>query len=389
NYATIQGSTDTTLTATNGSINNYSTGKITGGSGTTTINALNNAFNNLSATSLLTSNNNAIFNVKDLNNNGAIDVANNLTTNVSNNLNNNSTALIWSGNDMTLNVANILTNTSADIYATNNLTIQKNSAGDKTTSVQNVSGEIATYNGDIVINAATFSNIRALSPVQEGKILSMPNARNSTNMDYWKKYAQNCSGNNCENWSYYYAGWSYPKDNSTSAKLSSGKNLTLNLSSFYNESSDVTSVGNMNINFQNSFNNYSIKSLIGNFVYVFIAAWDRDYHVLYNANTGAIIKGGDDTVIPSNYLVVFPAYIKAGSSLTIAQNGVNKNSTFVNSTNVLQNTSVSKVDQQTATTTINKIDIYTLGQTGALTVDLSAITTAIGNNRSATSGSSQ
>ena len=157
NYGTILGSTDTTITSTYGNINNYSTGKITGGSGTTTINTLNGAFNNTDQTSLFTANNNAIFNSKDLNNTGEISVANDLTTNITNNLTNNPTALIWSGHDITFNIANTFLNNQADIYADRNLTIQKNTSSDssqnKTNLVQNISGNIETYSGDMIIKA--------------------------------------------------------------------------------------------------------------------------------------------------------------------------------------------------------------------------------------------
>ncbi|MBM3579883.1 MAG: filamentous hemagglutinin N-terminal domain-containing protein, partial [Alphaproteobacteria bacterium] len=254
NYGTIQASTDLTLTSNDSVINNY--GTIRGGSGTTTINS-GSSFNNAFASSVLTSNNNLNLNLgDDLNNYGEISVANDLTTNITNNLNNNSTALIWAGNDATFNIANTFTNTSADIYANRNLTIQKNIAGDKTTSVQNISGNIETYNGNIVINATSLENKRLVDPLS--KVLGIPNARSNTNMSGWVYQYSWCGGNNCENWHHIYYGSNYLNSNSISGKIFSGKDLTLNLGSFKNDTSEIYSVGNTNIGYQTSFINNSV-----------------------------------------------------------------------------------------------------------------------------------
>ncbi len=379
NYATIQGTTDTTLTATNGSVNNYSTGKITGGSGTVTINALLNAFNNLSSTSTLTANNNAVFNVKDLNNNGAIDVANNLTTNITNNLNNNATALIWSGNNMTLNVANTLTNTSADIYANNNLTIQKNTFGDKLASLQNVSGNIETYSGDILISAAIINNARSIAPVTA--LLTLPNGyvyqypygqkwinhdtQNWTYRNHW------CFGNYCRNHVYQYTTQQgVVNTNSISGKISSGNNLVMDSSSFTNDVSEIYSAKDMSIK-TGSINNNSFS-------------YYKD--VTYNLTVGEYGYRHNEYFF-SNLQSYLP-YIKSGGSLSITQNGSNTTSSFLNNNNVVQNVVLNKVSQKSQSTSINGISSYTLGQTGAISVDLSAITTAISNSSSSTSGSS-
>lgn len=367
NYATIQGSTDTTLTATNGSINNYSTGKITGGTGTLTLNSLNNAFNNLSATSLLTANNNAIFNVKDLNNNGSIDVANNLTTNVTNNLNNNSTALIWSGNNMTLNVANTLTNTSADIYANKNLTIQKDSLGNKLSSLQNISGNIETYNGDIIINASTISNTRSAFKTQNL-------AKSYGCWTYQRDYA--CFGTLGGN-DVVRASISGSMGNQ--GAILSGAKITINTDNLTNDASTLSSVGNTTINYSGSLNNNSrvYESYTKNM-------WNCWGGCLNGGVEAAIARTGKNNYYSESYL----AYIKTGGALSITQNNTNLTSSFVNGNNVVQNTLVTGIASQSKSTTINNINSYTLAQTGVVNVDLSSIISAIGNSGVSTSGSS-
>jgi filamentous hemagglutinin len=383
NYATIQGSTDTTLTATNGSINNYSTGKITGGSGTTTINATNNAFNNIDSKSLVTANKNAIFNVKNLNNNGEISAANDITTNITNNLNNNATALIWSGNDATFNVANNFTNSQAEIYANRNLTIQKNSSSDsslnKTASVQNVSGNIQTYAGDIIIKTSSLENERSESPIIQliqPSDYSYPNLVKWTNHDLYKwtdlAYSY-CDGNYCERKRYYAYSASPDNINSVSANISSGGNLTLDSYYILNEISNIDAKLNINIFTQNLINR-SIS----------YDGWKWNYIT----SEGKVFNEYNQISDPL-YKRNFYSYIKSGASLTITKNNTDATESFIkNDNNIQTNTNIEGASYKSQSTKINKIDIYTLGQTGIINVDLSSITSAISNNRSSTSGSS-
>ena len=382
NYATIQGSTDTTLTATNGNVNNYSTGKIAGGSGTTTINATNNAFNNIDSKSLVTANKNVIFNVKNLNNNGEISAANDITTNITNNLNNNSTALIWSGNDATFNVANNFSNNSATVYANRNLTIQKNNSSDsslnKTASVQNVSGNIQTYAGDIIIKTSSLENKRSESPIIQliqPSSYSYPNLIKWTNHDLYKwtnlVYSY-CDGNYCERKRYYAYSASPDNINSVSANISSGGNLTLDSHYILNEISNIDAKLNINILTQNLINR-SIS----------YDGWKWNYIT----SDGKVFNEYNQISDPL-YKRNFYSYIKSGASLIITKNNTDATESFIkNDNNIQTNTNVEGASYKSQSTNINKIDIYNLGQTGIINVDLSSITSAISNNGSSTSGS--
>ena len=346
NYGAILGTTDTTLTATNGSVNNYSTGEITGGSGTTTVNAANGSFNNTNQTSVFTANNNAAFNVKDLNNTGAISVANDLTTNVTNNLTNNPTALIWSGHDIIFNVANTFLNNQADIYADRNLTIQKNSSTDasqnKTNLVQNISGNIETYSGDINIKAVTLENKRSSMKSQGADYV------------YGQAYV---TGGDCHR-----SRLGKLKCNPTiyrdlhaanilgaaglEASIFSGNGITINSNSLLNDASSMISSSNFGIN----------TSIFNNNSYTFVQYDDASRSYEY-----------------------YNAYIKSGGALTITQNGAS-NPSLINGSNVVQYTASSGNAKQSQNTSINHIDSYQLSQTGALAVDLSSIINAINNS---------
>ena len=354
NYGIIIGTTDTTLTAINGSINNYATGKISGGSGSANVYATNGLFNNTSQTSVFTSNNNAIFNVKDLSNNGEISVANDLTTNVTNNLTNNPSALIWSGRDIVFNVANTFLNNQADIYADRNLTIQGNSSSDasqnKTKLVQNISGNIETYSGDIDIKAITLENKRSSMKSQgadyvygqayvtggdchrnwKGKVKCNPRI-------YRDLYAANILGT---------AG--------LEAAIFSGNGITIDSNSLLNDASSIISLSNFGIN----------TSIFNNNSYTFVQY--------------------DDTSRRYEY---YNAYIKSGGALTITQNDA-INPSLINGSNVDQYTSLDGNSKKSQNTSINQIDSYQLAQTGAINVDLSSIVNAIKKNNSATSDAS-
>ncbi len=343
NYGAIIGTTDITLTATEGNINNYGAGKITSGSGIAIVNAISGAFNNNAQKSLFTANNNAIFNVKNLNNFGEISVANDLITNIENNLINNPTALIWSGRDATFNVANIFLNNQADIYADRNLTIQKNSSADpaqnKTNLVQNISGNIETYNGNINIKAITFENKRS--------------SMKSQGADYVYGQAYVTGGDCHRNWRgklkcnpkiyrdlhaaniYGVAG--------LEASVLSGGGINIATNNLLNDASSIIASSNFGIN----------TSILNNNSYTFVQY--------------------DDTTRNYEY---YTSLIKSGGGLSITQNGV-LNSSLINVGNVVQHVSSGGNSRQLQNTAINKIEIYKLAQTGVLEVDLSDIINAL------------
>ncbi|MDX2082577.1 MAG: hypothetical protein SFV53_01125, partial [Rickettsiales bacterium] len=397
NYGKITANSNITLTSTLGDINNYYSGIIKNSSTTLTINALNGAFNNKNKTrtdqfgnvttigsAQAISNYDLILNVKNLNNDGEIAAANDITTNITNNLNNNKSASIWSGNNMKLNVANILSNSEASIYATKNLTIQKldeanpdyDPDNNKTNSVQNISGDIQTFAGDIEIDANELNNNRLIKVAN--KILLEPDSPSNTNMEGWNHYHQHCFGDNCEVWVHLFSNSNYANKNSVAAEIASGRNLTLNLDKLNNETSSIRSSKDLTINFKNEFNNKTINTLIGNFTYEYYTSWRGHGNIYHDDN-----KGGA-TINLSDYFVAFPAYIKSGTSLTIKENGADVTQAKLNNdSNIQRFTKESGPDKIDHPITINNIDIYQLSQNGVINVDLSSITDAIaGNNNS-------
>ena len=358
NYGTISASTDLTLTSTNGAINNYKS--IIGGNKETTINVANSGFTNATSSSVLTSNNNLIFNIRNLTNSGEISVANNLTANITNNLYNNPTALIWSGNDATFNVANSLVNNQSDIYANNNLIIQKNTSLNallnKASLVQNISGNIETYAGDIVINASTLTNQRSSMKTQS--------------YTYWQS---GCHFHNHE--CHYDSSYTASASGTVGANssITSGSDLSLNLGTLNNNSASILAVKDVQIdaptinNTSNTFESYQNAS------YDWWGCCNP-----YNWLT---------TYKPSNMSKEsYSAFIKAGGSLTVTQNG-SVNPSFVNGSNVTQYSSVGSTSSQLRSTTVNYVDSYTLGETGVVNIDLSSITNAISGSSYASGGS--
>ncbi len=351
NYGTISSTTDLTLTSTNGGINNYNT--ITGGDGETIINVANSGFTNFSSNSILTSNNNLTFNTKDLTNSGEISVANDLTANITGNFNNNSTALIWSGNDLTFNVVGNFINNQADIYANNNLTIQKNTSTNtsenKANSVQNISGNIETYNGDIIIKAGTLEN-----------------KRTSMKLQSYVEWQSGCHFHHHE--CHFDSTYTATISNSAGAlsQISSGQNLNIETDTFTNDASNIFSVGNLSINSSTLNNNsYLLESYVKS---------AYDWWGPYRPTWG--------NIAPTNYYYeTFSALIKSGGSLSGSV------TSQINNTTIAQNSSVSNNAQQSKSTTFNKVDSYTLGQTGVANVDLSSIAAVLSSSSAASSGS--
>ncbi len=406
NYGIISAETDLTLTANSSAINNY--GSITGGSGTTAINAAG-SFNNALTTSKLTAANNLNFNIgDDLNNYGEISAANDITANVADSLSNNPTALIWSGRDSVFNVANSFINNQADIYSDRNLTIQKststNDSLNKTTLLQNISGNIETYSGDIIIKAATLENKRAIDVVnKKPRYYTQSNWQNDWNLiEKW------CFGDNCGNKVDDYFVTVTKNSNSFSGKINSGNNLTIESNNFNNLLSEISAAGNTAIS-ANVFVNSQENNLVGNAVYrknggsyslitpmYSRNSWDGVSFELYRpaGYTFSYVGTGRYHVLrhqvvenmPSYYFENFFSLIKSGGSVSITQNGVQKPS-LINGTTIAQYTQPIAITEQNQSTTFNNIDSYALAETGVINVDLTKILSAI--NGSAQSASSK
>lgn len=396
NYGTISATTDLSLTATEGNVNNYSSGKITGGTGTATVNALNGTFYNFNntngsgqviATSLFTSDNDAIFNVKNLSNSGEISVANDLTTNVTGDLNNNSTAYIWSGHDAIFNVANNFINTKAEIYAERNLTIQKSTSTDttlnKTASFQNLSGNIETYSGDLTIKATSFYNGRkdgivTLEPVwdetyhvcnssltscQYGEY-RLPAGSFLVNHDLFTWIYLGSNVNNGTNYAYA----AKRIENNDDRTIYSGKDLIIQSNSFNNDVANLLSKENTTISFSSSFQN-NAKILPGIF-------FSDSYGGSCGGQYGSCDKYWVNYLEGSDFYTTYNAFIKSGTSLTITQNGTSR-ADLLNSNTITNYSNNGSINQQSNSTTYNQIDSYTLGETGVINVDLTKIASAI------------
>ncbi|MBP7710292.1 MAG: hypothetical protein KA100_04400 [Rickettsiales bacterium] len=437
NYATISSATKLNLTSTNGNINNYSNAKITGGDDAATITALNGGFYNLGASSLFTSNNNADFNVKNLSNFGEISVANNLSTNITQDLlNQSSTALIWGGNDLTLNVAGTLSNSGADIYAIKNLTIQKNASDDasqnKAKLVQNISGNIESYAGDILINAEELINQRSadnLSIVIDSSYVDVaqqfyehgPNRSPliTTNvwpggcgldcttavrfdipgLSYFANYGYNITDHFGQSNSYIEKNVVVKRKENTNNIDSKifAKNITINSDKFTNHSSEIAATENININ-TSQFNNTS-QAVTDTVKHTCRTNGHCDIFQL-NLPVGevGVVDKGSYTykflgTLPHDYSYQFEsvssymkASIKAGGSMTITQNGSDVTSSkILNDTEIQKGVDVDDVNYESKTTSFNKVDTYTLAETGAITLDLSSITSAINSKNSSKS----
>ena len=396
NYGTVSATTDLTLTATEGNVNNYSTGKITGGTGTATVNALSGTFNNFNntnssnqviATSLFTSDNDAIFNVKNLSNSGEISVANDLTTNVTGDLNNNSTAYIWSGHDAIFNVANNFINTQAEIYAERNLTIQKSTSADtalnKTASFQNLSGNIETYSGDLTIKATSFYNGRkdgivTLEPVWDETYRVCDSSVSWCQSGEYRLPVGTFLGNHdLFNWVYlgsnvnngtHYAYAAKRIENNDDRTIYSGKDLIIQSDSFNNDVANLLSKESTTISFSSSFKN-NAKILPGIF-------FSDSYGGGCDGQYSSCFKYWINYLENADFYTTYNAIIKSGTALTITQNGTSR-ADLLNTNTITNYSSNSAINQQSNSTTYNQIDSYTLGETGVINVDLTKIASAI------------
>jgi adhesin HecA-like repeat protein len=432
NYGTISATTNTTLTASEGNINNYAVGKITGGSGTTLINALNGSFNNTSNTSLFTANNNAVFNVNNLNNSGEISTAYDFTANISNNFTNNASALIWTGRNTTFNLsstqksansnaatAGIFKNYKADIYSGGNITIQRNdgtdTASNKINLFQNISGSIITLGydldgntvdesenefGNIIIKANIFENKRSIDPktglvtLPEEYIYSWGDTQYGTKWTNTNAVALIYVGNagtNDNAWHDNYAA-TQGQNNLTSiaGSLNAANDFTIQTNNLLNYVSDISSVGNMTIQ-ANIFNNNSF-SYYQNFYYEKISLSGGGMQYKYGKFTNlkemsSSIKSGKSFLGSGfsnlNNVTISPKY-QEGSSTVGDKTPYNVEDTGDSEYVASGLTTLKAASDRSHSSTVNNIDIYTLATTGVITVDLSGISSAISDSLAST-----
>ncbi len=435
NHKIISATNNLTLNATGGNINNYDNSKIEGGSGITTINALNGNINNLYQTSTFSSNNAAIFNSRNLNNSGAILASGNLTINLTNNLDNNQSALIWSGKNSIFNIANNFSNKrNAYIYSQKNLTIQKNNSFDsnqnKIESLENNSGTITTYEGDISIKAKIINNQRDSI---DYKLISV--ATNSSNNENERFYEGGWYGWVEGGWfgltlirfdwvdhpyqsRYGYLiedGWQQDSsidktvvtkrfDDPTNlfSKINSGGDIFIESINFNNRSSEITANRNITLN-ASTFNNESIAitNSVSHTCYTSGTCYVYDFISLdptilnFNQRTdlfhnGNVVKDPNDNRRTyqlhdgESHLIEVASSstkssIKAGGFLlgTISSKIDN---------NITQNSIIDATNKTEKSTGVNAVNLVM--ETGIINIDLTSISSAIGDKSNSQNSSS-
>lgn len=364
NYSILSSNKDLTLTSTSGNINNNINAEIIGGTGKLTLSAKNGAVYQNSLHSLV-SNGDLTLDVDDFENTGRVDIAGDFTLNVANNLTNAAGALIYSGGDMELNVVNNLINYSgAVIYSEGDLTIQKyattstnyDASNNKSKLVNNLSGQIISYEGDIRIDAETITNDRAINPFNalidpynKGAV----GVYNTTSLpQYWGNYTWDgaggyCFGHKCWEHVYYYKAKQLTNSGSIASYIQSGGTLTFNAGTLSNNASNIFATGDITVN-ADTFNNHSIND-------PGLFAWR------------GIFTGNDDrTVITSitdtnAYAQSNPSSFKSGGKITLNVTNNISNAATANGTETIS-TKSSQI--------VNSIDVDDLSTTGTISIDL-------------------
>ncbi|BFM18646.1 hypothetical protein R50073_48290 [Maricurvus nonylphenolicus] len=211
----------------------------------------------LSATGLTNTSGGIIASAKDIslnitgnvNNQGRLSAARNLTINAvditntgtlgagsdlgitANSISNGNNSLLFSGNNMSLALVQNLTNNYGTLFANNNIDITSS-----TGQVENISGTINAYNGNLSIAANAIINRKSQFSVSSS-------LTSNSGVNYW---CTDCSG---DNYTWYWEAYSYYTDvisqDSPTAYLLSGADMTLVGGSITNEYSAITAVGDL------------------------------------------------------------------------------------------------------------------------------------------------
>jgi len=151
-------------------------------------------------------------------NNGMFNAGNDLTLKISD-LTNNMT--LFAGNNMNLYTTGVLSNTAnSNIFALNNLTMAANAAGGKSTSIINDQADIQALNGNINMNALSFTNMTT-APVITTTTSGVPGGVQTTTDVLQTRFKE--------------------------AQLLSGGNINLNADSILNRYSLISANGNINV----------------------------------------------------------------------------------------------------------------------------------------------
>ena len=429
NYGHIIGQGDIILKSVNGDINNYSGAELLVGkhgekTGSLTMQAVKGNISQNSKNSVVVNGDHTIT-ADNYTNTGRIDIAGSLVMNIATNLINEVGAMIYSGTNMFLNVVNNLTNKkSATIYAENDLyiknraltTAEQNTLNTlkseiaatsdniiikqkrleianifdnlRINKLENLSGNIETYNGDIYIGAKTLENKRSELPTQGAEI-----------------YYNHVDGYtfNYRHWNHYWETKLYRSEKqgsgTKSAIINATNNLTINSDTLTNSSSSIYAKNDMTIK-SNSIDN--ISNIYRDYVkmthrrteinwqwrdrefYYTGTSYTPDLYAGFNGSPNYHYQAGynHDNTRYKNTTYQELANIKAGGNFigTIAgdinnishehraNNAVIIGNAIANT--IMQKTNVQSVIQESSQV-VNGIDISTLLSSGKLSQDLS------------------
>ncbi len=404
NYAILSAKTILSLKSLNGNINNYDGAELLASNqdnpsnSQLTLEAINGAINQYSKNSVVVNGDHTIT-ANDYTNTGRIDIAGTLTMNITNNLINEIGALIYAGNNMYLNIGYDLTNkTNATIYAENDLIIRKreftnqeqsnlNNLKDDITNLElitdktedqidllkqkrqqlidlyslikinkldNISANIQTYNGNIIIYTKELNNKRSSFATQNA-------AKEIYNYKIDGKYWHSLNQ------------YSYSGVNDIESIIDSGNDMILSITNnLNNEGSAIYAKRNLDISIDSSTNNINNNSY-------YVYSGTREYYLGKKGHYGdsSWRKWGQGKWGHHSEKIIYTdqqyatALIKAGSSIAI--NG-NYNSSIVNDDPNFNNYDQEIIDRSTDQKSIkivNGIDINNLLNTGKVDKDLS------------------
>ncbi|MFZ8864786.1 MAG: hemagglutinin repeat-containing protein, partial [Rickettsiales bacterium] len=412
NYGTLSSKTDLTLSSQSGNINNYAGAELIAGDqdnpGTSnlTLEAINGAINQYSKNSVVVNGDHTIT-ANDYTNTGRIDIAGTLTMNITNNLINEIGALIYAGNNMYLNIFNNLTNQeNATIYAENDLFIKSREFTEEEQSsfkmlstdistlnmdisslkaleqegtitqeelnelatkklevankrlevanlfdnlrikkLENISGNIESYEGDIYIATNIFSNIRSEYRYVEEKTL--PGWQWTDHPDL-SSLRRNIIGNIVNQ-----------------SIITAGDNVTINSDSFYNKTSSIYAQNDITIK-SNSFTNQTLDLYATTNKYI---GGGKGYCPGTSYAVSLCYGGGSwyyrQAMVPNGYSERYTANIKAGNNL------LGEVAKHINNDTIIDDYSDVIVASNKNLNIVNGIDINNLLNTGKVDKDLS------------------
>ncbi|MCU6217516.1 hemagglutinin repeat-containing protein [Enterobacter bugandensis] len=323
------------------------------------------------------------------------------------------TALLYAANNLAL-FADSITNQRGDIMAGNNLWMQRDAAGNANSQVVNTSGNIETQNGDITVKTANLRNQRAglatstttsSSPAYDwvgqatvdipASVLGIDTLVQDSYSTYTHDGSGTCGGVPCfmyEDTHYYYrpiTGYETRKYalNQTaqvvnaeggSARISSGRNLTITASELNNQASAI--LANSNITLAgNTLNNQSYQS--GTYteyaVYKYVSpsysggspgSYSPTHRNTYYDNDVTYVLDGH--VTESENGETFRAVIQAGGNVTANfSSNISNTNTTANAggvSNVISTPSLNTLSNQTIGSGVQK---QGLSNTGTVAVN--------------------